>query len=457
MKKTLVLFLTVLAIGSFYPDEMVAQDAQAKGPKYGQDSAACVMKISLYREFYKQWKGSGYKSPALHDALAHWRWVFNNCPLGTQNTYVDGVKVFNYLIKKEKNDELKEKYIDTLMMIYDQRIEYFPIHYKTQKSQVGNILGRKGVDLYQYRPDDTEEIYDILKQSIDLQGNTSQSAILVYYFRATTKLAKEEKLSNSVVVETYDIIMDIIDYNIKNNVKKKSDYENAQGNIELTFEPFASCDDLIGIYTKKFNEQGDDVDVLKKIIKMLDKKGCSEYQLFFDATVRLYDLDPDAESAFLIGRMYLKKGNYNTALDYLLEGVTMEDIDDRANCYLLLADTYRNLNNFPKARSYAYQTAELRPNDGNPYLLIGDMYAASAKECGDNDLTKKVAYWAAVDKYKKAKKIDPSIAEAANGRISTYSKVFPTTQTIFFHDLNEGDSYKVECWINETTTVRAAK
>ena len=49
--------------------------------------------------------------------------------------------------------------------------------------------------------------------------------------------------------------MDIIDYNIKNNVKKKSDYENAQGNIELTFEPFASCDDLIGIYTKKFNEQ----------------------------------------------------------------------------------------------------------------------------------------------------------------------------------------------------------
>jgi len=28
---------------------------------------------------------------------------------------------------------------------------------------------------------------------------------------------------------------------------------------------------------------------------------------------------------------------------------------------------------------------------------------------------------------------------------------------VFFHDLKEGDSYQVECWINESTTVRVAK
>jgi hypothetical protein len=122
-----------------------------------------------------------------------------------------------------------------------------------------------------------------------------------------------------------------------------------------------------------------------------------------------------------------------------------------------LADTYRNLKNFPKARSYAVQVTELRPEDGNPYILIGDLYAASAKECGSDDLTTKVAYWAAVDKYYKAKSIDPSLEDAANERINTYSKVFPSTETVFFHDLKEGDSYTVGCWINETTTVRAAK
>ncbi|MCD4746266.1 MAG: hypothetical protein K8R58_08200, partial [Bacteroidales bacterium] len=103
------------------------------------------------------------------------------------------------------------------------------------------------------------------------------------------------------------------------------------------------------------------------------------------------------------------------------------------------------------------KTIKLRPDDGNAYILIGDMYAASAKNCGNNDLTKKVAYWVAVDKYIKAKIVDPSVASTANSRIASYSKHFPVTETIFFYDLKEGDTYTVECWINEKTKVRAAK
>jgi tetratricopeptide (TPR) repeat protein len=290
-----------------------------------------------------------------------------------------------------------------------------------------------------------------------MQGNRSKSAVLVYYFRVTTKMINNEKIPKEVIVETYDQVIDIIDWNIKNNPKKKSDFENARGNIELTFEPYASCEDLIGIYAKKFDEQGDDPEVLTKIVKMLDKKGCTDSELFFDVTVKLYDLQPTPESAFLIGRMYVKREDYSKATEYLIAGTEMEDVDKRADCFLLLADCFRNLKNYSKARTYALNVTEIRPEDGNPYILIGDMYAASAKECGSNDLTNKVAYWAAVDKYYKAKNVDSSIADAANERISTYSRVFPTTEIIFFHDLKEGDPYKVECWINETTTVRAAK
>jgi len=454
MRKIFLLVLSGLILSLFSVDDLNAQTNQSR---YGEDSATCVQKISLYREFYKQWKGSGYKSSAINDALKSWRWVFFNCPLGTENTYVDGVKMFNTFIKNEKEKEKKEKFIDTLMMIYDQRIVYFPKHYKTKKPQTGDILGRKGVDLYQWRPNEYEEVYQILKESVELDGNNSKSAVLVYYFRVTTKMVNNEKVLKEVIVETYDFVIDIIDYNIKNNQKKKSDFENARGNIELTFEPYASCEDLIGIYTKKFNEQGDDPEVLSKIVKMLDKKGCTDSQLYFDVTVKLYDLLPNPESAFLIGRMYLKRNDYDQATEYLIAGTEMEDIDKRADSYLLLADCYRNLNNYSKARSYALNVTEIRPEDGNPYVLIGDMYAASAKDCGNNDLTNKVAYWAAVDKYYKARSVDPSIADAANERISTYSRVFPSIEIIFFHDLKEGDSYKVECWINETTTVRAAK
>ena len=94
--------------------------------------------------------------------------------------------------------------------------------------------------------------------------------------------------------------------------------------------------------------------------------------------------------------------------------------------------------------------------NGKAFILIGDMYAASAKDCGDNDLTNKVAYWVAVDKYYKAKSVDPSVAELANTKINTFSQYFPALETIFFYDLKKGDTYTVECWINETTTVRTS-
>ncbi len=68
-----------------------------------------------------------------------------------------------------------------------------------------------------------------------------------------------------------------------------------------------------------------------------------------------------------------------------------------------------------------------------------------------------MAYWAAVDKYKKARNVESVLAGSMAQRISRYQKYFPPTELLFFHNLNEGDSYKVGCWINEVTKVRAAK
>lgn len=456
-RKTLSVILVVL-ISFFSYSGLNAQNSEKTqkedlGPKYGEDSVRCVMNISLYREFYKQWKQSSYKSTAINDAIKPWRWVFQNCPRGTQNTYVDGTKIIKYLLGKTNDTEVKNKYIDTLMMVYDQRIKYY-----SQKE--GYILGRKAVDLFRLRTKDFEKAYYDFKKSVELREKKSAGPVLIYYFRSTIKMAKAGLIDNMVIVETFDQISEIIDYNInkyENLGKSTANWENIKGNIELSFEPFATCENLVGIFQKKFDETPEDVDLLKKITKTLDKKECNDDQLFFDATLKLYELEPTPASAFLIGKMYLKLENYSEAIKYLPEGAKLEDADDVADSYVLLAESYRSLRNFPKSRSYALKALDVRPDEGSPLIIIGDMYASSASDCGDNELTKKVAYWAAVDKYYRAKKIDPSLSEIANSRISSYSAHFPKIETIFFYNLNEGDSYKVECWINETTTIRAAK
>ncbi len=275
-------------------------------------------------------------------------------------------------------------------------------------------------------------------------------------------MVKAGKADKSLLVDIYDQTSTIIEANIKEytqkgKTKSVTNWENIKGNIELSFEPYATCEDLISIYTVKFNETPEDIDLLKKITKILDKKNCTDSDLFFKATENLHRLEPTANSAELMGKMYIKRENYAGAVDYLLQAISLyEDDNDRADAHFLLANVYFQIKQYSKARSQCYETIKIRPNDGKAYILIGDMYAASAKDCGDNDLTSKVAYWAAVDKYYKAKSVDESVAELAKTKINTFSQYFPTLETIFFYDLKEGDTYTVECWINETTTVRTS-
>lgn len=425
---------------------------QQEEGKYGKDSATCIMNLSLYREFYKQWRASGYKNKAVNDAIGPWRWVYNNCPQASQNTYIDGINMMEYFMKKAKTDEAKAKYIDTMMMIYDQRIKYF--------GREGYVLGRKGSDLFKYAPEEYEKAYHIFKKSVDLRGNKSESFVLVYYFRTVSKMVDDEKLDKFVIVETYDKLSEIIDSNLEasaNDPKELSAWENVKGNIELSFEPYATCEDLIAIYSKKFNETPEDVELLKKITDMLDRKGCAESQLFFDASVKLNELEPSPNASYMIAKMLVKKEKYNEAIPYLEDALNIDDDETKADIYLLLASVYRQMQSFPTARKYARQAIDLRPTAGHAYLLIGDMYASSAAECGDNDLSRKAAYWIAVDMYQKAKQVDPDVADIAQKRIETYSLQFPKTETVFFYDLKDGDPYTVECWINERTTVRTSK
>lgn len=458
MKKA-VFTLIIMLMSIIVPSTVALaqeEDDMGEGPggsgRYGEDSVTCVMNISLYREFFKQWKASGYKSETVKDAIGPWRWVFLNCPKGTQNTYIDGVKIVSYLIESTADEALKQKYVDTLMMVYDQRIEYF--------NKEGYVLGRKGVDLLNYRPDATEEAYNIFKRSVELEGNKSSGPVMVFYFQTAISMVREGKADTAIIFDTYDQISNIIDHNLekyKGNEKEKSNWDIVQSNVEVRLEPFATCRDIIAIYGRKFEQKPDDIDLLKKISDLLDKKDCHEDPLYFEVTTRLYDLEPTPESAYMIGKMLLKEEKYAESIEYFKQVEGIQDTNVQANTYKFIAEAYRGLNNYPSARSFALKAAALDPGDGEPYLLIGDLYAASAESCGDNELTKRVAYWAAVDKYYRAKAVDPSLAEVADKRIASYSVYFPSIETIFFYGFHEGDPYTVECWINETTKVRASK
>ena len=451
MKLKAVLFLLslVFAIPAFSTVNSVRNVIPDDEPKYGQDSIRCLTNLSLYREFFKQWKKSNYQSESVLDAIGPWRKVFLECPKASLNTFVDGAKIIGYKISTAKTPEIKNAYIDTLMMVYDTRMKYF--------GKEGYVNGRKGMDLFSYDPSRVEDVYGMLEKSTTLSGNNTEYAVVDLFFRLTIELFNSNLAEKSLILENYDIVSKIVDHHIDSATKYASRYENVKNHIESSFEPYATCEDLIPLYTVKLKADPKNVELLEKVTSMLDKKGCDDSPLYFDASIRLHDLAPSPESAFHIGKMMYNKQNYTEAIVYLNEGLGMKDVDLLETCYFALADCYKNIKDFPSAVKMANEVIKLNNNDGRPYILIGDMYAETAGKCGSNDLEKKAPFWAAVDKYLQAKKIDPELSDVVNQRISAYSKQFPTAEMIFFHDYTEGQSYTVNCWFSESTIIRAAK
>jgi len=418
-------------------------------------NSECDADISVYREAFKQWDGkTSSANPVMVQA---WRRVFINCPGYKERTLTDGTKIVNNALIRSTNDPaLKEKYIDTLVMVYETRIQYFP---KTKAgNQVGNIKGRMGVDLMGY-PSRLEQAYNALKDAVDLEGNNSNYAFIDGLFSTTINMVKAGKLDEATILDEYSRLMDIVDFNIKKyteeaNEKLLTSYQATKGNLELGVQPYANCEDLVRIYQKKFDAEPDNIELLNKIATVLSARNCDKSDLYLAVAIKLHKLNPSPESAYFIGKRYLADQEYSKAVSYLLEATKSEDVKSAQQAYKYLAQIMLKEGRGEQGRIYARKAIELDRTDGEPYMIIGYLYASAGKDCNGNPLHAKAVYWAAVDQFVKAKTVDPSMTSKANEMIRDYSKMFPTSEDAFFYNVFEGDDYQVECWINETTKAR---
>ena len=410
--------------------------------KYGADSVKCVENLSLYRDYYKQ--------KIYDDAFKFWSIAYKICPASSEKMYVDGTNLMEYKMKKAETKEQKEAYTDSLFMIYDQRIQYF-----------GNecaVLGRKGTDMLRYRSNEPEPLYNTLKKSIDGCEKESEAGAIASFMNATVLMERAEKLTEADVVETFTRLSDLSAYNIAKYEGKRTQeyYKRAQANVESVASSYLSCDVLIEMAEKNFEKNKNDADWMESTANLLDKKNCTDAPIFFSIAKELHETNPSAVSSEKMGIMSLKNQDYKAAETYFKQALEMaQDEGKKADYYIELAQAQSGMGSYSAARANARKAAELKKNYGLPYLMIGDMVAGSASSCANDDACKvKAIYWLAVDYYNKAKSVDPSIADKANGKIATYKKYYPTKEDCFFIGIKEGDTVDIGCWIGESTKAR---
>ena len=441
-------YLPLLLVGLLWSSMISAQDKEG----YGDDPQQCKIKLSTYTEFFNQ---KNYT-----DAMDAWRWCFTNCPASTKNIYIHGTTIIEYYINEQTDDAVREIYIDTLLMVYDNRIKHF--------NQEGLVLGRKGLSLLKYRPNEIQQAYDIFEKSYTLSGDKTEYFALKYYMNTAVILFGSEKLTKEQILEIYSNVSDAINvqinnYEIAGKAKKKAKCEKTAIEIEQLFvnSGAADCTAIINLFGPKFEKNPTDLDLAKKIISLLDRGKSDECQLsdlYMNTAVVVYTAEATSTSAHSIAQSYFKRGENENAEKYYNEAIALEEDNlKKADMYYELGLLYySNFKNYPKARTAARGAIASDPEYGKAYMLIGRIYAAGGR-CGKTAFEKKSLNWLIVDQFVRAKSIDPSLAPEANQLIGRYSASFPTQEEGFWIDVLEGQKVTIGCWVNETTTVRFIK
>ena len=158
--------------------------------------------------------------------------------------------------------------------------------------------------------------------------------------------------------------------------------------------------------------------------------------------------------ALLASQAY-RDGQYEDAIKKYREAIIKEtDNTKKAKHHFSIASIlFRKLKRYNDSRKEAQTAVSLNPSFGRPYLLIGDMYAVTARSCGDS-WNQRLAILAAYDKYAEAKRIDPSSGDEASSKMNKYRSSFPLKDEGFMRGVKAGDQQRVGCWINEVVKVR---
>lgn len=422
----------------------VLAQAYLKDPKYGPDEEArkaCATHISLYRENYNQ------RNFAM--AKSSWLKVLEICPAASQNAYIHGARMMKTWIDEERNLTRKNQLIDSLMMLYDMRIEYF--------DRRGILLGQKGMDMVSLDPDRYAEAYNILKESISIEKDASESSVIFTYMAVTKTMFDNNKISPDEVIETYVELADYLDAQIK--AKPDDDrLVQVKENVEALFTStnVANCTNLPEIFGPRIESNPQDQELIKKTFALLSANRCDGTDFYRNVAVMLFKNEPTSMLAWDIAKIFSGLKDFTKSEEYYKHAIELETDPVRKSVFLV---EYANImfnefKNPQQARSLALQAIAVNPNIGHAFILIGNIYA-SEKNCFTDEFQRKTVFWAAVDKFQRAKQVDPSLASDCDRLIDIYTQYFPQQSEIFFQDLQPNQRYTVGCWINEVTTVRA--
>ncbi len=437
MKKFALILLTlVLAVPTF-----------AQG-RFGKDSAECTKYLSYYQELVKQ--------NNLTDAAPFWRKAFTLCPpTASQNMFINGQKILRYEISKNTKDPVRyRELVDTLLLLNDLRAQYYP------KNAVKS-LDNKAIDVMNYLGSNYEDQYNMLGDILSQIKGAATPGVYVTMMKSAVEMYRNQKIDAEQVMNDYTTLSGYLDERI--DVSNDPAIRGTKQDVESLFieSGVASCDNLVALYTPRFEASPNDEALLANMVKMLSKSECMNTELFLKAIVALNEINPTASSVYGLYRLYSSRDENTKAAEALERAISLlnpDDVATKAEYTFELATYYfKKCGKAASAVAKAKEAAELDESyKGKAYLLIGTIWGG--QKCGGDEVSSRANFWVAVDYLQRAAAADPAVADDANSLAAQYRRYFPKTEDAFFLDITDGSGYTVSCGgMTERTTVRTIK
>lgn len=383
----------------------------------------------------------------FQEAMEPLNWLYKNNPNLNPSIYIQGVECIESILKDNKDKERKVRLQDSLLWMYDQRIEHF--------ENDASTMDRKAFAAFKlhYRtPSKYPMLADLYAQAYEMNGpeistfNLNPYMLLAKNYHQTAP----DKMPAEKVLDIHTQISDIIETKRKNGEPTaKLDKEQSKTDAWLSSIPgILSCEFIEEKLAPKFKADPTDLNTAKKIYKYSREANCTGKPYFLEAVERLYEEQPSCALATSIGNRYIAAGEPSKSLPYYEEAEKLAtSSEEKFEALIGQAVANSKLGNKSRSRTMAYEALSAKPGSSEAYNLIGNLYFTSYDDCkADQSRVKdRSVFIAAYKMYEKA---------GNKSQMAASKEQFPSIEEIFNEGMEEGQSITIGCWINETVELK---
>ncbi len=375
------------------------------------------------------------------------RQLMKDAPAAHSRIYVDGATTYRNKIQRATSVAEKSALVDTLMMIYDTRMQHFGSH-PTQGTPY--ILNLKARDYLNYQPLDGANVRKFYKEAVEAAGTAVDPDVVLIYFQQMVNGYKAVEVTPEELLTAYEALSPLM----ANAPDEKKDGFTSL----LATSGAADCGVLEELYTKELAAKPGDQELLRKAFQLMTMAGCDS-DFYISVAEQLYKLEPSSNIAIRLATMFEQRKEFERAVPYLNEQIASEtDPSAKSDLYVRVATSELLQNRFSAAAQQARQAISLNPDNGFAHMILGNAYLGGQAGC--SDFNRAAVVWLAYDEFVRARDAlagdTTGTLESVNTSIARCRANFPENSEIFMAGKTAGTSYTVSCgWISGTTTVRA--